>query len=377
MSSRVLRLPALEIQQGPDRRLYSFAVDGKRLPEITAVSRIRRDEGELDGYQRPEALAHVNAIRRYLESPSALMPNAIVVAFDTRVVFKARKNARTEGSCRVGELVVPLVSEEDEKPGWLVDGQQRSAALRDARVESFPVPMVAFITDDLREQRSQFILVNNTKPLPTGLINELLPATEGELPVPLLRRRFPALLLEQLNFRAESPLKEMIRTPTTIDGVIKDTSMLKMLDASMTDGALYRYRDPDTGQGDIEAMLELLFAFWEAVKATWPDDWGKPPRKSRLAHGAGIAALGYVMDEIVDRRGEGETMPDADAFATDLNMLKPHTRWSSGSWAFGKRYDEVQVVPSHVAELTDFLLDVYRRETSPRRRSAEAASKAA
>jgi DGQHR domain-containing protein len=372
-----MRLPALEIQQGPDRRLYSFAVDGKRLPEITTVSRVRRDDGELDGYQRPEALAHVKAIRRYLESPGALMPNAIVVAFDTRVAFKARKNARTEGSCRVGELVVPLVSEGEDKPGWLVDGQQRSAALRDAHVDSFPVPMVAFITDDLREQRSQFILVNNTKPLPTGLINELLPATEGELPVPLLRRRFPALLLEQLNFRSESPLKEMIRTPTTIDGVIKDTSMLKMLDASMTDGALYRYRDPDTGQGDAEAMLALLFAFWEAVKATWPDDWGQAPRKSRLSHGAGIAALGYVMDEIVDCRAEGATMPDAAAFASDLELLKPHTCWSSGVWTFGKRFDEVQVVPSHVAELTDFLLDVYRRETSPRRRSSAAASKAA
>ena len=56
---------------------------------------------------------------------------------------------------------------------------------------------------DVREQRSQFILVNNTKPLPTGLINELLPATEGELPVALLRRRYPAVLLEQLRCRGE------------------------------------------------------------------------------------------------------------------------------------------------------------------------------
>ena len=83
-----LRLPALEIRQGPNRVLYSFAVDGKRLPEITTVSRIHREEeGTLGGYQRPEALAHVRAIRRYLESPDALMLNALVVAFDPRVGF--------------------------------------------------------------------------------------------------------------------------------------------------------------------------------------------------------------------------------------------------------------------------------------------------
>ena len=374
-----MRLPALEIQQGPNRRLYSFAVDGKRLAEITTVSRVHReDEGQLGGYQRPEAMAHVKAIRRYLESPGALMPNALVVAFDPRVMFQPAKNLPAKESCRVGHLIVPLVGEDEEKPGWLVDGQQRSAALRDAQVDAFPVPMVAFITGDVREQRSQFILVNNTKPLPTGLINELLPVTEGELPVPLLRRRYPATLLEQLNFRAESPLRGMIRTPTTVDGVIKDTSVLKMLDASITDGALYRFRDPDTGRGDTEAMLELLFAFWAGVKRTWPDEWGLPPRKSRLSHGAGIAALGYLMDAIVDHRADGDAMPDVDVFAADLGLVRPHTRWTSGTWDFGMRFDEIQVVPTHITVLTDFLLAVYRRETATARtRSRTIAERAA
>src|SRR5438094_3815013 len=114
-----MRLPALEIKQGPSRHLYSFAVDGKRLPEITTISRIhRKEEGRLGGYQRPEALAHVKAIRRYLESPNALMPNALVVAFDPRVKFEPAQ-VEADGSCRVGHLVVPLVGDDDEKPGWL------------------------------------------------------------------------------------------------------------------------------------------------------------------------------------------------------------------------------------------------------------------
>jgi DGQHR domain-containing protein len=381
MSQKTIRVPALEIHQGPGRYLYSFAVDGKRLPEITTVSRVhRREEGALAGYQRPEVLAHVKAIRRYLESPDALMPNALVVAFDPRVVFRPADGIDGDEACRVGYLLIPLVSDSEDKPGWIVDGQQRSAAIRDAELESFPVPVVSFITGDVREQRSQFILVNNTKPLPTGLINELLPATEGELPVRLLQRRYPAVLLEQLNFHPESPLRGIIRTPTVITGVIKDTSLLKMLEASITDGALYRFRDPVTGGGDTDAMLELLFDFWEGVASVWPDEWGLPPRKSRLSHGAGIAALGYLLDAIVDRRARNGTMPDCDAFATDLRLVAPSCRWTSGEWDFGMKWDEVQVVPGHVKTLTDFLLTVYRKQTtavSVRRVRATAADRAA
>jgi DGQHR domain-containing protein len=380
MSGEIMRVPALEIRQGPTRFLYSFAVDGKRLPEITTVSRIHRQEqGALGGYQRPEVLAHVKAIRRYLESPGALMPNALVVAFDPRVVFEPSGDFECDENSRVGYLVIPLVADADARPGWLVDGQQRSAALREADLESFPVPVVAFITGDVREQRSQFILVNNTKPLPSGLINELLPATEGELPAALLRRRYPAVLLEQLNFRVESPLRGLIRTPTMITGVIKDTSMLKMLEASISDGALYRFRDAATGEGDTEAMLELLFDFWEAVASVWPDAWGLAPRNSRLSHGAGIAALGYLLDAIVDHRSKGDLLPDCDAFAADLLAVAPHCRWTSGTWAFGMGWDEIQVVPGHITALTDFLLAAYHRETvnSRSRRPRKATSRAA
>ena len=363
-----MRVPALEIRQGPKRRLYSFAVDGKRLGEITTISRIHREEQVLAGYQRPEVLAHVKAIRRYLESPDALMLNALVVAFDPRVRFEPAAGVKGDESARVGYLEIPLVSEDADMPGWIVDGQQRSAAIRDAQVQRFPVPVVAFITDDVREQRSQFILVNNTKPLPTGLINELLPATEGELPVGLLRRRYPAVLLEQLNFHSESPLRGAIRTPTVVAGVIKDTSMLKMLEASISDGALYRFRDPVTGGGDTEAMLELLFDFWDAVATVWPDAWRQPPRKSRLSHGAGIVALGYLLDAIVDRRSDSGGMPDSDAFAADLRLVAPYCHWTSGTWDFGMKWDEIQVVPAHIGALTDFLLSVYRAQTTSRPR---------
>ena len=133
--------------------------------------------------------------------------------------------------------MIPKVGEEEDKPGWLVDGQQRSAAIREARVESFPVCVSAFITDNINEQRSQFILVNSTKPLPKGLIHELLPSTAGEMPTHLKRKRFPATLLERLNLDEDSPFFGLIKTTTNPKGKIKDNSILKMIENSINYGA--------------------------------------------------------------------------------------------------------------------------------------------
>jgi DGQHR domain-containing protein len=377
VSEPELRLPALEIRQG-GRRLYQFAIDGKRLHEISTVSRIHRDkEGEIGGYQRPEVLRHVKAIRTYLESPHAMMPNALVIAFDSRVRFEPSDDVSADAHSAIGTVVIPLPGDGRAAPGWVVDGQQRAAALRDARLERFPIPIVGFITDDVAEQRAQFILVNNTKPLPKGLIHELLPATEGALPLALMRKRYPSKLLSALNLTPGSPLDGAIRTPTMPTGRIRDNSILKMIENSITDGALYSYRDPLTGEGDGTRMLELLWNFWSAVAATWPEAWDLPPRKSRLTHGVGIVAMGYVMDEITDRCSSRERVPSKATYTEQLIPLVDVCAWTRGHWDFGLRehrsWNELQVTPKDILKLTDLLLRTYRASDVGTQQNAEVA----
>lgn len=362
----VLRLPALEVRQGPERILYTFAVDGKQLAKFATVSRVHRDgNAKIRGYQRPEVLTHIASIRRYIESENPMIPNALVVAFDKRVYFEPEDDKVRGGYVRSGMLVIPIDpnSKDEEKPGWVVDGQQRTAAIREARVKSFPICITAFITDSDAEQRSQFILVNSTKPLPKGLIHELLPTTTGTLPTALQRRRFPASLLDRLNYDDSSPFQHMISTPTTPTGVIKDNSVLKMLENSLSDGALYRYRDPLTGEGDAEAMLQLVKLFWEAVRDTFPDAWGQPPRRSRLMHGVGIVSLGFVMDAIADRYWRSGPPTDED-FRRDLGHLMPLCHWTSGSWELGpqhlRKWNELQNTPKDIQLLTNHLLFEYK-----------------
>jgi DGQHR domain-containing protein len=362
-----MRLPALEIRQGPERVLYSFAVDGKLLPQFTTISRIHRDsERDIQGYQRPEVLSHIAEIRNYLESESPMIPNSIVVAFDKRVRFEASDvQPFGPGYSRVGAIVIPVDTSvpDEEKPGWIVDGQQRCAAIREAQVERFPICVTAFVTADDQEQTEQFILVNSTKPLPKGLIYELLPSTESRLPSPLQKRRFPATLLERLNYDPKSPFHGRIQTPTSPEGVVKDNSILKMLENSLNDGALHRFRDSATGGGDIEEMLTLLKAFWSAVEQVFPEAWGQKPRRSRLMHGVGIVSMGFVMDAISDRYLDERTPTTAD-FLEDLLPLREVCRWTSGVWDFGpgvqRRWNELQNTSKDIILLADYLLEQYR-----------------
>lgn len=362
-----LRIPALEIHQGPRRTLYTFAIDGKQLPKVAAVARVHRDDDScLHGYQRPAVLAHIKAIRRYLESTDPLLPNALVVAFDKRVIFESSAQSSPPAYSRPGTLVIPLDNDwsDADKPGWIVDGQQRSVAIREADIPHFPVCVTAFITDDEADQRSQFILVNNTKPLPKGLIHELLPTASGPLPAQLQVRRLPARLLERLNYDANSPMRRRIQSPTMPEGVIKDNSVLRMLENSLMDGALYRYRNLNLGGGKTEAMLTTVKTFWTAVSTVFEEAWTLPPRKSRLTHGIGIISLGYVMDAIADTMPDADDALDIDKVINELAILEDACPWTTGTWNFSngtqRKWNDLQNIPRDIRMVTNHLLDIYR-----------------
>ena len=362
-TQQVLSLPAIEITQGRGRRVYAFAVDGKLLPDFTSVTRIGRDGSRrITGYQRPEVLTHIKQIKKYLESASPMVPNAIVIAFDKSVKFTPGKGGDARNG-RPGMLTVALPENGQRKPGLIVDGQQRTAALRDANVRRFPIFAVGFIAKDETEQREQFLLVNSTKPLPKGLLYELLPSIDAPLPEALARKQFPAVLLDRLNNDEDSPFKELISTPTSPGGVIKDNSILKMIENSLTDGALFRFRRADSNGGEVEEMLQLLKNYWTAVAKTFPQAWGQPPKRSRLSHGAGIVSMGFICDAISDKHRRVR-MPSEKQYAKGLAVLVDECRWTDGFWDFGRghhvKWSDLQNTASHIQMLTDFLIQQYR-----------------
>jgi DGQHR domain-containing protein len=364
-----LRRRALCIAQTDAYPLYVFILKAVEVLQIADISRVSRDEaGKLIGYQRPEVRNHIQEIIDYLSSGPVLFPNPIIMALSSRVKFKKIRGDRLPGDELgiTGTLTIPRPALGQPKPAWIVDGQQRALALSRIRCRDFPIPVTGFVADTVNIQREQFLRVNNTKPLPRGLVAELLPDVDSPLPPRLAIKKAPSELCDVLNNDKNSPLKGMIKRASTTKeqsghAVITATGILDMIHESLTSpaGSLYPYRDATRKETDFDGIIKALFTYWEAVRDTFPEAWGKPPSRSRLMHGAGIRAMGRLMDRVfsaVDPR-----QPDAPALTRQhLALVAPHCRWTAGTWeGLGMRWNEIQNVPNHIQELSSHLIRIY------------------
>ena len=331
--------------------------------KVASISRVERDEGHaLVGFQRKEIKEHVKKIVEFLDSGPVLFPNAIILALSSEVSFLRARGAHPKGlteTAEMGTLSIPIWGDGRET-AWIVDGQQRSLALERAKNNKIPVPIVAFVSEDIEKRREQFILVNKAKPLPVRLINELLPEVSIQLPRDLATRKIPSELCNALNQDSSSPFHNLIRR-ISVDGakgaVVNDTALINLMKNSIRSplGALSPFKGTLGGHTDIEGMYRTLLMFWGSVKEVFPDAWGKPPTESRLMHSAGIEALGYLMDKIVTR-AYGSSDP-TDHVRMSLRRIAPHCRWTEGVWErLGLEWNQIQNVSRHIRLLADFLI---------------------
>jgi hypothetical protein len=197
--------------------------------------------------------------------------------------------------------------------------------------------------------------------LPKALIYELLPNV-SDLPEQFASRSFAAALTERLNFK-DSSLKGMIYQHTNPTGVIRDTAIQKVIMMSAENGALREIALlPDAP----ERAFKVISDYYEAVKETFPGDWkGHTPKTSRLVHGAGIRAMGYVMDLLWERNGARNEV----AFREGLKCLVGHTAWTRGSWKFAENeivpWNAIQNVDKQINGLAHYLVNVVRRSEKP------------
>lgn len=360
---RVLSRRALRIAQGGEAPVYLFSLTAREILQVAEISRVARgDHSELIGYQRPEVRQHVKEITDYLDGDSVLFPNPIIIALPSTVKWTSSRGPNvSDGVSTSGMIEIPLGG---TKPGWIVDGQQRALALSRARRQDFPVPVNAFITDSVDVQRDQFLRINNTKPLPRGLVTELLPNVSSPLPPRLSLRQLPSKLCDLLNTKEDSPFQGLIKRASTSGGdrkaaVVTDTSLVAAFQESLQLGCLFQYRNLSSGETDSTRIWLTLVTYWTAVRDTFPEAWGKPPAKSRLMHSAGIRAMGRLMDRVMSMIDPSRAEA-AELVRKDLAQLAPYCHWTNGKWEdLRMNWDEVQNVPRHINELSNYLIRTY------------------
>lgn len=371
MDKQELVVRALHTTQGEGLDVYAFFIRGGDIMKIADISRVERDENDtLKGFQRPEIQQHVKEIVEYLDQGDVLFPNSLILAMSPEVRFTASRGTRPnkdEGVGQTGTLTIP-VFDAGNRVAWIVDGQQRSLALSRSTKQSFPVPVVAFVSDNLEVQREQFVLVNKAKPLPRRLIDELLPETRNILlPRDLRKRKVPSELCNWLNRNSKSPFYNLIKRPSDKKedsaAVITDTPVIEMIRQSLSNplGALAPYKPTDADPGDVEAMCTILVTYWSAVRDVFPEAWAKDPRQSRLMHSAGILAMGVLMDRIYARlSGANESYA---AVRKEVEKVAPFCRWTSGVWeSIGLRWNDIESTSQDKRRLQDALVRAYITE---------------
>ena len=251
----------------------------------------------------------------------------------------------------------------------IVDGQQRLSALAPLTDKSFQVFVSGIICQSEEELRRQFILINNTRPLPKELIYELLPGI-ANLPERMSSRSMASALTQRLNFDRNSSLYRQIHLHTNPDGKIANNAIQRVIMTSRSHGALrILSQSPD---GD-EKCFQLMSDFYRAVQAVFKKDWDGPtPKTSRLVHSVGIISMGRVM-EVAFQIGQARNFGD---FCGVLQSIQHQTHWTQGKWVIGnndntreRAWNEFQSTHPDIQMLSDHLdrlvRQSYRKQREP------------
>jgi DGQHR domain-containing protein len=359
---------AVRLEQNGVIPLYQFALTGAEISLVADISRLSRDDGgKLLGYQRPEVKKHVADIVDYLNSEAPLFPHPLIIAFSSRVKFVSSRGLHVnDGVSTAGTISIPLPNGQRQKPGWIVDGQQRALALSRCRRKTFPVPICAFITDDIEVQREQFMRINNSRPLRQSIISELLAEVSIPISAKTAPRKLPSEIINLLNGRENSPFRGMIRRDSLSreekrHSVITDTALERVLRENLgQSGCLFPFRNVTTGETDVDRIWNLLVTYWTVVKNTFPEAWGKPPTQSRLMHSVGLLAMGRLMDRIIGHLSAVDGL-NPKLVAKELKLVAPICRWTNGAWEGlgGIRWNELQNTTRHISGLSNLLTRTY------------------
>lgn len=339
---------AIRASQAQGHDVFVFSATPEQVMEFSEIERVgRKDDGQLKGFQRHQIATHIKEIRDYLTRDDALLPNAVIIAFIGGVDL-----------IDLGNGIIDVIIKTDlNKPGFVVDGQQRLSALSGIHKPGFQVFVSALICKDYNELRQQFVLINNTRPLPKTLIYELLPCVDG-LPERFTARKFASRIVDRLNFTQGSSLYGEIRQHTNPKGVISDTAMQKLVMNSASDGAIRNFiKLNDLEDKAYEIINEY---FWAVVSVFGPEWAGMSPRTSRLKHGAGIVAMGFVMELLHGKLGA----TTREQFVPGLELLKPYTAWTSGQWMMTDStlpWNDIQNTPSDIDLLSNHLVSKLKR----------------
>lgn len=262
-----------------------------RARDIKQWAGIRRVEESPEGTQRVLRTTRSRAITRFLKSNSInTIPNNILLAFEPGVaVFESY--LKRLGECFQGHDLengcdkqidwgllhfdFDVDAPEHLRPALIVDGQHRLHGIAEFADEDLPILVVCIVDASVQEQAFQFIVINNKAVrVPTDNVKAIIAhLDEDQLQSRLLQAGVNygnmSPVLRDVNDLDTSPFQNLLDWPYNKKGV-------KLVPISAIEQAIRYMKVLFDFMGDDEdSLLEVFLAVWRAVRANYPDLWGK------------------------------------------------------------------------------------------------------
>lgn len=185
-----LKIRAVRAEQGEGVSIFAFFLYGADIHRIADITRIRREDNELKGFQRREIRDHVKQITAFLDSGPVLFPNAVILALSPEVDLPRRAagcraicaKSATQGRS-LSRSILKGVARHDRRWAAAIAGARRSKGSFHRRAGH------RFCLCRTRNAARAVHTCQQSQALPTRLINELLPEVSVLLPRDLAVRQ--------------------------------------------------------------------------------------------------------------------------------------------------------------------------------------------
>jgi DGQHR domain-containing protein len=270
----------------PGATLYTFVLDSKNLQEICDVIRRKEKKDGMDesGFQRQLSVKRLEYIGKFIDKPSSMFANNIIINFDKTVKFEEKD------STGMGTLTIPL-----EKCAWLVDGQHRLFGFEYA-TKDFPLIITAMIGMPISKAADIFITINKEqKGVNPSLVYDILDISNRGEPAEKLSHE----IVRQLNIRDDSPWKSQIKMLGSRtkeekkelgSGLVSQSQMILKIIPMIDDGSIW-------STFDTESKIEVLINYFNAIKNIFPDAWGS--KEHVLTKTLGVSALFNIFPHVI------------------------------------------------------------------------------
>lgn len=316
-NKRSLTFPCIRIEQ-PIGTFYVGSIPAKDLCDITYVDvrKIGQGEGEFESYlgiQRPLNENRVKELERYVQSPDACFPTAVILAvpeecakYDEKLMEMTLQAYQNDDDPKANATTFKQIAK-------VIDGQHRIEGLRNLGSVTFEVNVSIFIEMDISDQAYLFSTVN----LAQTKVNKSLVYDLYELAKTRSPQKTCHEIAVALDRDKDSPFFERIkRLGVSTEGRCSETitqaafvkSLLKYISEDpKADRDLYLMRKvPKRAIGKVEEKLifrnmfiderdleivDVVWNFFDAVKHRWPGAWESTDRGLMLNKTNGFKAL--------------------------------------------------------------------------------------